>query len=152
MSRDLSMASSISAPGVSEEEESSDNKLMPALISMKNLILHKMRLNANNLLTFAKATPLVHLTQKEVFPVSDATRSDFNMRKIMCDILEGCGKQFKIKYDILSNRFLNDIAKEGSRLLHITSDIYEPDKLWVEGSYGIGNEIPMKKLDQQLRN
>ena len=51
----------------------------------------------------------------------------------MCDLLEERGKQFKVKFDILTNRFLNDIASEGSRLVHITSDIYEPDKLWVEG-------------------
>ena len=70
----------------------------------------------------------------------------------MCDLLEERGKQFKVKFDILSNRFLNDIASEGSRLLHVTSDIYEPDKLWVEGSHGIANEIHLKKLEQQFKH
>ena len=62
MDRGLSMESSVSVPLSGPEEGPLDDKLTPTLINMKNLILHKMRLNANNLLTFAKATPLVHIT------------------------------------------------------------------------------------------
>ena len=81
--------------GTSEEEEeiAPDNQMIQALINMKNLILIRMRSNANNLFTFAKATPLVNLrSKKDPLPVSDATRSDFNMRDRMLQELEDTGK------------------------------------------------------------
>ena len=61
MDRDLSMASSVSVPLAAPELGSLDDNITPTLINMKNLILHKMRLNANNLLIFARASPLVHV-------------------------------------------------------------------------------------------
>ena len=102
------------------------------------------------MLTFAKATPLVFIQKKKPVPVSDETRSDFNMRMKMMNALESTGKQFKVKFDILSQKLLKDVAKNGSRLLHITSDIGDENKLCFEGRYGIANEIPFKRLDQTL--
>ena len=62
---------------------------MPMLIDLRDQVLHKMRLNANNLFTFAKANPLVHLTKTgTTVPVRDAARCDFNIRKIMNDLLK----------------------------------------------------------------
>ena len=83
--------------------------------------------------------------------VSDETRSDFNMRMKMMDNLEATGKQFKVKFDILSKRFLKEVAKNGTRLLHLTSDIGDENKLIVEGRYGIANDLPNKRLDQLIR-
>ena len=140
--------------GTSEEEEeiAPDNQMIQALINMKNLILIRMRSNANNLFTFAKATPLVNLrSKKDPLPVSDATRSDFNMRDRMLQELEDTGKQFKVKFDIFSNKFIKDIAKNGSRLLHLTSDIPDPNKLNCEGRFGICNEFPIKSLEKTIK-
>lgn len=107
---------------------------------MQNLVLQKMRLNANNLFTFAKATPLVNLTRaKGPESVSDATRSDFDMRNKMVNKLQETGKEFKVKFDILTIKLLKDIANYGSRLLHITSDIAESNHLCLEGRHGICN-------------
>ena len=64
----------------------------------------------------------------------------------MVEHLEKTGKQFKVKFDILNKRMLTEIAKEGSRVVHLTSDIFDKDKLWVEGSYGIANEIYTNEL------
>ena len=110
-----------------------------------------MRLNANNLFTFAKATPLVNMTKKGAIAVSDATRSDFDMRWRILNELEDTGKEYKVKFDILSHKLLKDIAKNGSRLLHITSDISDSNKLCVEGRYGINNELPVKRLESTLK-
>ena len=59
-----------------------DNSLIQTLYGMKNDIVHKLRMQTNNLFTFAKATPLVHFSKKtkEAKPVSDATRSNFDLR------------------------------------------------------------------------
>ena len=70
------------------------------------------------------------------------------MRKYIVDCLEKTGKQFKVKFDILNERLLTEIAKEGSRLVHLTSNIFEKDKLWIEGSHGIANEKPTKNLNK----
>ena len=98
-------------------------------------------------MTFAKATPLVYLNKEGPQSVSDATRSNYNLRLKMKQALELTDKQFKVKFDILSNRFIKEICRHGSRLLHITSDIGDKNTLCVEGSYGICNELPMKRLD-----
>ena len=69
----------------------------------------------------------------------------------MIDALEDTRKQFKVKFDILTNRFLKEIAKNGTRLLHITSDIFKENELCSEGMYGICNELPLKKLHNSLK-
>ena len=62
--------------------------MIQTLIQMQNLVLQKMRINANNLLTFAKATPLVNMTKERgAESVSDETRSDFDMRNSMVNKL-----------------------------------------------------------------
>ena len=107
--------------------------------------------------TFAKATPLVNLSsnkngrEKIATPVSDATRSNFDMRSRMQTNLSDTGKQFKVKFDILSNKLLKDIAKNGSRVLHITSDIEGGNELCLEGRYGICNKLPLKRLETMLK-
>ena len=84
-------------------------------------------------------------------PVSDATRSDFHLRQVMIDRLEDTGKQFKVKFDILSLKFLKDIARNGSRLLHITSDIESENTICLEGRHGIANDYPLKTLENKIR-
>ena len=65
-----------------DEEIPPDNKMIQSLINMKNLILQKMRMSSNNLLTFARAHPMVYLSKKEgVKPCNNDTKScDFNMK------------------------------------------------------------------------
>ena len=57
------------------------------------------------------------------------------MKRIMTDLVNAENKQLKVKFDILNESFLENIACNGSRLLHITSDIWnwDKDKLWIEG-------------------
>ena len=114
------------------------------------MILHKMRLNANNLFTFAKAFPLVHKKRNEVVPVDETKRCDFNMRPILKERLGAVGKQFKTKFEILTPKFLKEVAKEGTRVLHLSSELYEHNKLWIEGKYGIAEEINIRQLEQML--
>lgn len=45
-------------------------------------------------------------------------------------------------------KFLKDVAQNGARLLHITSDIESEDKLYLEGRYGIANEFPLRTLEK----
>ena len=78
-------------------------------------------------------------------------RSDFEMKPRVLHALTETKREFKVKFDILTNKFLKDIAKHGSRLLHITSDIAKEGKLCIEGRYGICNEIPLKKLESTFK-
>ena len=136
-----------------DEEIPPDNKMIQSLINMKNLILQKMRLSSNNLLTFARAHPMVYLSKKEgVKPCNNDTKScDFNMKGHVLQRLEDTGKQFKVKFDILTNQFVKEIAKNGSKLLHITSDIEAPKKLCVEGRWGVCNDITLKSMEKTFK-
>lgn len=66
-------------------------------------------------------------------------RSDFDMRWRILSKLADTGKEYKVKFDILTLKLLKEIAKNGSRLLHITSDISNSNQLCIEGHYGICN-------------
>ena len=126
--------------------------MIQTLIQMQNQVLHKMQINANNLFTFAKATPLVNkITEKEVESVSDATRYQFDMRSKIVDKLFRTGKEFKVKFDILTMKLLKDIANHGSRLLHITSDIAESNHICLEGRFGICNQMPLRSIESTLK-
>ena len=73
------------------------------------------------------------------------------MRSRMYTNLSDTGKQFKVKFDILSSKLLKDIAKNGSRVLHLTSDIEGSTELCLEGRYGICNKLPLKRLESMLK-
>lgn len=68
----------------------------------------------------------------------------------MIDTLNNIGKEFKLKFDILTPKFLTEVAKEGSRLLSITSDFFEPDQLCIEGVHGVSEKIPLQELQDML--
>ena len=89
------------------------------------------------MLTLAKATPLVNLTHLGAVPVTNTTRTDVYIPKKILNELESTGKEFKVKFDILTLKLLKDIAKNGSRILHLTSDVYNSKELCIEGRDGI---------------
>ena len=60
-----------------------DSHILQTVIELSNTILHKMRLNYNNLFTFAKARPLVHVKRSEIVPVDESTSVDFNVRPMV---------------------------------------------------------------------
>ena len=73
------------------------------------------------------------------------------MRAKMLTNLNDTGRQFKVKFDILSNKLIKDIAKNGSRVLHITSDIEGSNELCLEGRFGICNKLPLKRLESTFK-
>ena len=46
---------------------------------------------------------------------------------------------------------MKEIAKNGSKLLHITSDIEAPKKLCVEGRWGVCNDITLKSMEKTFK-
>lgn len=121
--------------------------MIQTLINMKNFLLQKMRFNANNLLIFAKATPIVYVTKSGVAPVCTNKHSEFQWRRRIMGELHDTGKEYKVKFDILSMKFLKDIARYGSKLLHISSDIYNSHELCIEGRNGICKSYPMQHIE-----
>lgn len=77
--------------------------------------------------------------------------SNFDMRSRMFANLSETKKHFKIKVDILSNKLIREISKNGSRVLHITSDIEGNNELCLEGRYGICKKLPLKHLESMLK-
>ena len=82
--------------------------------------------------------------------MSEATRSNFDLRHKITVKLAETRKQFKVKFDILTNKFLKDVAKNGSRLLHLTSDVEQSQSLCVEGLHGINCQLPFKTIDRMF--
>ena len=54
--------------------------------------------------------------------------------------------------DILTPHFLKQVAKEGTCLLHLTSDIYQPDSIWIEANNSVAEEIPLELLAKYLKH
>ena len=110
---------------------------------LKNKILIKIRNNFNNLFTFAKATPIV---LPDGTPCSDETRQRIDMRTKVKESFGETQKEIQVKFDILSQKFLQDVVRRGTRLLHITSDYYDSDHLYLEGEAGICEKIRIEEL------
>ena len=43
----------------------------------------------------------------------------------------------KVKFDVLNRKLLEYVGEYGCRVLHLSSDIFEHDKLCIEGDFGI---------------
>ena len=85
---------SLSSLSAREQREDTDSELMQTVTNLKNRLLHRIRLNANNVLTFAKASPMVQIVDGEAVPIATDTRNDFDLRKEVLGKLEATGMQF----------------------------------------------------------
>jgi hypothetical protein len=65
------------------------------------------------------------------------TRMGYDLRSKVKGNIAKTEKSINVKFDVLNRKLLESVGQFGCRLLHLSSDIFEPDKLCIEGDYGI---------------
>ena len=116
-----------------------------------NEILHKIHIKASNVFIFAKAFPLVEVKGKDLLQVGSITRHVNSFRN---RVLEGFRKQNKevnVKFDSLTREVLTFIKNFGCRVLHLSSDVFKPDHLCIEGTNGKIEYIHIDELKTLLK-
>ena len=119
---------------------------MSEIISLKNVILQVMRSTSNNLFTFAKAWPLVTMSEQGPVSIGEITRSTFDLAGKIHNSFGSTGMELQVNFDLLTESFLKRVAKYGTRLLHVTSDLVSEDHLCVEGQNGVCERIHIDDL------
>jgi hypothetical protein len=61
----------------------------------------------------------------------------YDIRSKLKSNIESLKISINVKFDILNRNLLEYVGESGCRLLHLSSDIFEPDKLCIEGEHGI---------------
>ncbi|CDW81385.1 UNKNOWN [Stylonychia lemnae] len=116
-----------------------------------NQVLDKIRIHSNNVFIFAKAFPLVEvLSSKTVRVVGTFTRYPQDFRKRIFSEVKKLNKVVNLKFDILSLELLNYVKNYGCRVLHISSDVYSPDHLCIEGKNAEIQYIKIAELKNLL--
>ena len=61
-------------------------------------------------------------------------------------------KEIQVKYDLLTEQVLKDVSKFGSRVLHLSSDMFHKDYLYVEGNIGMCKRMRVENLKEFFQN
>jgi hypothetical protein len=69
--------------------------------------------------------------------VGSFTSNIYDLRQKVKRNVEDLGISINMKFDVLNRSLLQYIGEFGCRLLHLSSDIFEPDKICIEGDFGI---------------
>ena len=68
--------------------------------------------------------------------VGPFTRYPSDFRKRVIDSIKGENKVVNVKFDLLTRELLDYVRNYGCRVLHISSDVFSPDHLCIEGKNG----------------
>lgn len=128
--------------------------LVSALNQMKTQVLQKMHQQRSTLFTFMKASPLVFNNKDTGMqePVSDKYRSNYQFVKEIKSNLKLAKENLQVKFDILTKNSLRETLAQGSKLLHLTSDVVLDERIALEGDLGEVKEFSMRKLSQLIYN
>ena len=97
-----------------------------------------MRTNSKHLIVFAKAFPLVEMRADEsTYAVGSFTRTGYDLKSTVKENFAEAEVGVKVKFDVLNRNLLEYVGEYGCRVLHLSSDIFEHDKLCIEGDFGI---------------
>ena len=105
-----------------------------------------------------KAQPLVYKrTKTDTSPssttaVSDKHRSKFPFVSYVKKRLQKSNVNLQVNFDILTKSALKQTIANGSKMLHITSDVVKEDALVVEREHGICESIKTKQLSDMIEN
>ena len=78
--------------------------------------------------------------------IGEVTASTFDIASKLSKSIKETNKAMRLKYDILTEDFLVNIAKSGTKLLHLSSDIIASEYLCVEGENGVCEKIHENRL------
>jgi hypothetical protein len=88
-------------------------------------------------LVFAKAFPVVRQVDGWIERAGNFTRTGYDLRSKIKGNIDKLGISINVKFDVLNRSLLDYVGEFGCRLLHLSSDIFDPDKLCIEGDFGI---------------
>ena len=81
----------------------------------------------------------------QVVPISDYTVSKFELAPKICKYFEEREVEVQVMFDFLNDSLLRSVAEFGTRVLHLTSDSYHSDYLFLEDHTGVSTTL---KWDQ----
>lgn len=114
-----------------------DNHQEALCSEILNQILDKIRIHSNNVFIFAKAFPLVEvLGDDNIRVVGTFTKYPSDFRKRVLTEVKKQNKIINVKFDVLTRELLEYVKTYGCRVLHLSSDVYNPDYLCIEGKDG----------------
>ena len=61
-------------------------------------------------------------------------------------LFEEVEKEIQVNFDILDKTLIQRVARDGTRVLHLTSDMRSPDEIFVEGENGMCEPIKTDDL------
>eukprot|EP00347_Sterkiella_histriomuscorum_P024050 403332474 len=129
-----------------------DNHQEALCSDLLNQILDKISIHSNNVFIFAKAFPLVEVLSKEtVRVVGTFTRYPQDFRKRILTEVKKINKVVNLKFDVLSRELLEYVKTYGCRVFHVSSDVYHPDYLCIEGKNAQIEYISIKEMKNLLK-
>jgi hypothetical protein len=127
--------------------EDVDDNMAQTIRNVKNKVLDEMRSYSHNLFTFAKAWPLVEKDhQGQIRSIGEFPTSRFELSPKIELAFHETGLDLQIKFDFLNADLIRSVADSGSCVLHISSDIFDKDSLYLEDKIGIALRIPIDEL------
>ena len=101
-----------------------------------------MRTFSNNLFTFAKAWPLVERDRNgKIRSIGEFTTSRFELAPKILSAFNETELDLQIKFDFLNEDLLKSVLESGSRVLHLSSDIFDKNCLYIEDRIGLCKKI-----------
>ena len=101
---------------------------------------------------FAKAFPIVEVlaNQDNVRMVGTFTRYPSDFRRRIINEVKKLNKVVNLKFDVLTRDLLDYVNTYGCRVLHLSSDVFTPDHLCIEGKDGQIEYISLSELKNLL--
>jgi hypothetical protein len=128
------------------------NATQHRILNEKIQLLHsQIQRKSRNVFSFFKAFPLVKRKRNGEFTRAGAlTRFPSRFREELIRTLSDCGKVVNIRMDIATRKNIKQCIESGTRLLHISSEEFSDDALYLENEDGAADMITQEDLSDEL--
>jgi len=114
-------------------------------------IHEKLRTNNQHFIYFMKGHQLMKKHNDKVIPVEPVVQYVSNFKAKILENFQEIEKKVIMNFDILNEDNLEEVFKNGCRILHISNEVYDnSDSLYVEDKLGMTAEINSSKLASLL--
>ena len=122
------------------------------ILNEKIQVLHsQIQRKSRNVFSFFKAFPLVKRKRTgELTRAGALTRFPSRFREELMRTLTDCGKVTNIRMDIATRKNIKQCIESGTRLLHISSEEFSDDALYLESEDGAADVITQADLSDEL--
>jgi hypothetical protein len=83
--------------------------------------------------------------------VTEFTSTKFDLIPKVLRNFEQSGKEIQVRYEVFNGEVLKYVAEFGSRVLHLTSDVFDPEFLGFEGSIGLCKKMNETELQEFIK-